>query len=53
MVATPDRARFGNMDEEGVAQVWGNELYRSFRERLASGDPPDVCRSCAVYAGTF
>jgi radical SAM protein with 4Fe4S-binding SPASM domain len=53
MVATPDRINFGDMGHEGVADVWNNEAYRHFRERLESDAPPEVCRSCAVYAGTF
>jgi radical SAM protein with 4Fe4S-binding SPASM domain len=53
MVATPDRISFGNMEQEGVVAVWNNEAYRHFRDRLASGEPPRVCRSCAVYTGTF
>jgi radical SAM protein with 4Fe4S-binding SPASM domain len=53
MVATPDRIKFGNMAEEGVAEVWNNAAYASFRNRLASEQPPEVCRSCAVYNGTF
>jgi len=27
--------------------------YRAFRGALASDEPPAVCRSCAVYTGTF
>jgi radical SAM protein with 4Fe4S-binding SPASM domain len=53
MVATPDRIHFGDMAQDGVAQVWNNHSYNSFREQLASATPPDVCRSCAVYAGNF
>jgi radical SAM protein with 4Fe4S-binding SPASM domain len=53
MVATPDRIHFGDMTEQGVADVWNNDAYRRFREQLDSDDPPQVCRSCAVYAGTF
>ena len=53
MVATPDRASFGNMSREGVAAVWNNGLYRAFRERLDSDEPPDICKGCAVYRGTF
>jgi radical SAM protein with 4Fe4S-binding SPASM domain len=53
MVATPDRIHFGDMAQNGVAQVWNNHSYNSFREQLASPTPPDVCRSCAVYAGNF
>jgi radical SAM protein with 4Fe4S-binding SPASM domain len=53
MVATPDRIHFGDMAEQGVAQVWNNDAYQRFREQLDSDTPPEVCRSCAVYAGTF
>jgi radical SAM protein with 4Fe4S-binding SPASM domain len=53
MVGTPDRIRFGNMAREGVAAVWNSEAYQAFRAALSSPTPPEVCRSCAVYAGTF
>jgi len=53
MVATPAPKNFGSMSREGVAQVWNNGAYRQFRERLASDDPPDICRGCAVYQGKF
>jgi radical SAM protein with 4Fe4S-binding SPASM domain len=53
MVGTPDRANFGNMAQDGVASIWHNEAYRAFRERLASDVPPDICRSCSLYRGTF
>ncbi len=53
MVATPDRINFGSMAESGVQTIWNGEAYESFRQQLASEEPPDVCRSCAVYHGTF
>lgn len=53
MVATPDRINFGNMAKEGVAQIWRNNAYNAFRDRLASDVPPEVCQSCAVYTRTF
>lgn len=53
MVATPDRANFGNMAKAGVVKVWDSDEYNAFRERLASDDPPDICRGCAVYNGNF
>lgn len=53
MVATPDRVNFGSMTRDGVEAVWNNDAYRRFRERLDSGDPPDICRGCAVYQGKF
>lgn len=53
MVATPDRINFGNMARDGAFQIWNNAEYQNFRTQLASETPPDVCRSCAVYARTF
>ena len=53
MVATPDRASFGNMAREGVAAVWNNAGYSAFRAALSSARPPEICSSCAVYRGTF
>jgi MoaA/NifB/PqqE/SkfB family radical SAM enzyme len=53
MVATPDRASFGDMAKDGVRPVWHNAGYAEFRRRLDSGEPPAVCRSCSVYSGTF
>ncbi|QDZ27056.1 SPASM domain-containing protein [Noviherbaspirillum sp. UKPF54] len=53
MVSTPDRIHFGDMAQNGVATIWNNRQYTAFREQLASATPPEVCRSCAIYAGTF
>ncbi len=53
MVATPDRVNFGNMAEQGVAAVWDSSAFQAFRDQLDSDDPPEICRSCAVYTGTF
>jgi len=53
MVATPDRANFGNMALHGVAAVWNSAGYESFRRQLSSDRPPEICRSCSVYRGTF
>ncbi len=53
MVATPDRANLGSMTDRGVAAVWDGEAYRSFRARLESDDPPEVCKGCAIYQGRF
>jgi MoaA/NifB/PqqE/SkfB family radical SAM enzyme len=53
MIATPDRLNFGSMAEQGVGPVWDGEGYQTFRRQLASDEPPDVCRSCSVYSGTF
>jgi radical SAM protein with 4Fe4S-binding SPASM domain len=53
MVATPDRINFGSMAERGVREIWNSESYEAFRDQLDSDEPPDICRSCAVYNGTF
>jgi hypothetical protein len=53
MIATPDRMSFGSVEEHGVEAVWNGEGYERFRLQLASDEPPDICRSCSVYSGTF
>lgn len=53
MVSTPDRINFGNMAEDGVQAIWNGEPYASFRAQLASEHPPELCRSCSIYRGTF
>lgn len=53
MVATPDRAALGNVFDEGVEAVWNNPAYEAFRRRLSSAEPPEICRSCSVYARVF
>jgi radical SAM protein with 4Fe4S-binding SPASM domain len=53
MVATPDRATLGNMAESGVDAVWNGPEYEAFRAALSSETPPEVCRSCSIYSGTF
>jgi radical SAM protein with 4Fe4S-binding SPASM domain len=53
MVATPDRIHFGDMAQDGVSGVWNNREYATFRERLSAGMPHEICRSCALYKGTF
>jgi len=53
MASTPDRANLGNAAADGVAETWNGNAYQDFRTRLDSDDPPDICRSCAIYTGTF
>jgi radical SAM protein with 4Fe4S-binding SPASM domain len=53
MVSTPDRIHFGKFLDQGVEQTWNGSEYQSFRNQLASDTPPDVCRSCSLYSGTF
>jgi MoaA/NifB/PqqE/SkfB family radical SAM enzyme len=53
MVATPDRVSLGDMTAAGAEAVWNGAAYREFRDALSSSTPPEVCRSCAIYSGTF
>ncbi len=53
MIALPERMTLGDVTRESVLATWNNEAYRQFRSRLASDDPPPICRTCSVYRGTF
>jgi radical SAM protein with 4Fe4S-binding SPASM domain len=53
MVGTPDRASLGNMLHDAVDAVWNGPDYQRFRSALEEGPPPEICRSCSVYQGTF
>jgi radical SAM protein with 4Fe4S-binding SPASM domain len=53
MVATPDRMNFGKVSEQTLASVWDGPEYNGFREQLDSENPPDICKSCSLYWGTF
>ncbi len=56
MVATADRATFGNVfdgEADGLRRRWHSPEANAFRHALASDSPPDVCRGCALYRGTF
>jgi radical SAM protein with 4Fe4S-binding SPASM domain len=53
MISTPDRLNFGNWLQQGVEQTWNGEAYQTFRQQLDSNSPPEVCRSCSIYSGTF
>jgi radical SAM protein with 4Fe4S-binding SPASM domain len=48
----PQEARLGNVDREGLQRVWDGEALREFRSRLASGEPPAICRGCSAYGAT-
>ena len=54
MIATPDRGHFGRITaDRSIADIWNGRDYEQFRRALATDDPPDICRSCSVYRGTF
>jgi hypothetical protein len=41
------------MAEQGDEAVWNGAGYEQFRTALASDKPPEICRSCSIYSGTF
>ncbi|HEV2777798.1 MAG TPA: radical SAM protein [Actinophytocola sp.] len=53
MVMGSDRATLGRLPEQPFPSIWTGERYQQFRRRLLGDDPPDVCRGCALYRGTF
>lgn len=53
MISTPDRYALGNLAEQSFETLWNAPAYENFRARLDSDDPPEVCRSCSIYSGTF
>jgi radical SAM protein with 4Fe4S-binding SPASM domain len=53
MVMGDDRATLGQLSEQTFPQIWYGDAYREFRRRLMSDDPPEVCRGCSLYRGTF
>ena len=44
---TPGRVAGGDTGDVAV------DHYHRFRDELSSDTPPEVCRSCALYSGTF
>lgn len=53
MISTPDRYTLGQLRDQNFEEVWNGPAYQDFRDRLNSDDPPEVCRSCSIYSGTF
>jgi MoaA/NifB/PqqE/SkfB family radical SAM enzyme len=53
MVSTADRIQLGNMVESGVQAVWNGAAYEAFRAQLCTDAPPEPCRFCSIYKGTF
>jgi MoaA/NifB/PqqE/SkfB family radical SAM enzyme len=49
MARTEQRPTVGNVRRDGVVRVWNGAAYRDFRERLAAGAPPELCRRCSTY----
>jgi radical SAM protein with 4Fe4S-binding SPASM domain len=53
MVMGDDRVFLGRLDERSFGEIWAGPRYQEFRRRLRDGDPPEVCRGCALYQGVF
>jgi len=53
MVSTPNRANFGKVTARTSSEVWNSSEFNTFRERLESDDPPEICRTCSIYLRTF
>ena len=53
MIMGTDRAVLGDARRDDFASIWDNAAYRSFRARLMSDEPPEVCRGCSMYRGVF
>ena len=53
MVSTPDRMNFGRVADRTLVNAWESPEYNRFREQLDSENPPDICKSCSLYWGTF
>ncbi|HEY8562508.1 MAG TPA: radical SAM protein [Pyrinomonadaceae bacterium] len=53
MISTPDRFNFGNALEKGARNLWTGADYENFRGQLESDEPPEICRSCAIFHQTF
>jgi radical SAM protein with 4Fe4S-binding SPASM domain len=53
MLMGGDRAILGDVQAGGFAAVWGGSDYEAFRDGLATGAPPSVCRGCSMYRGVF
>jgi radical SAM protein with 4Fe4S-binding SPASM domain len=53
MVMGDDRVALGRLTRQRFPDIWAGPAYQDFRRRLASDTPPEVCRGCALYQGTF
>ncbi len=52
-IATPDRLHLGDVNQQRLLDLWNGQGYESFRQQLSSEEPPEICRSCAMYTHTF
>jgi MoaA/NifB/PqqE/SkfB family radical SAM enzyme len=38
----------GNLNRDGVADVWDGDAYRRWRASMLDGEPPPACKGCGV-----
>jgi len=53
MIMGSDRALLGDLRTDDFPTIWTGERYREFRTALLGDHPPEVCRGCSLYRGTF
>ncbi|NYJ07924.1 SPASM domain-containing protein [Petropleomorpha daqingensis] len=53
MVMGDDRVSLGSLEDDDLATIWHGEAYQAFRAALLTDQPPEVCRGCSLYRGTF
>jgi radical SAM protein with 4Fe4S-binding SPASM domain len=53
MVMGSDRVTLGDLNERPFGEIWNDDAYSEFRERLLSEEPPEVCAGCSLYHGLF
>ncbi len=50
-LADPRDINLGNLFEESFNEIWNSPKLRDFRSRLASNNPPEVCKTCPMFTG--
>ncbi len=53
IASSPEVIELGLINGDNFDAIWNGEAYNRFREQLASGAPPEICRSCSIYNGMF
>jgi len=53
MIARAESASLGNVLEQGMLPTWNSQPYEDWRSQLSGDQPPQLCRNCRLYNGTF
>ena len=48
-----DESILGNAIEEKFSKIWNSKKYVEFRQKLRSGEPPLICKSCERVRGYY